>query len=224
MIATVEYVERKFREFNEMCFDGALPMLPIKTSNARTFLGIVECNRVPNDDGTWRFCNFRMRISTLVDRPEAVVDDTILHEMIHYYILYNQLQDTAPHGELFLEKMHEINRKFDRNLSVSYSAPKGEADKDTEVREHLVCVMMLHSGQCCVTVAGRSRLFNLWDEVAARPEVAEWKWYRTTNPYFNRYQRSIVLKSYRVERDEVLANLTDARELQRRGSSIFEKK
>ena len=69
------------------------------------------------------------------------MEDTILHEMIHYWILSNQMQDTGPHGEIFIKKMKEINVKFNRNLSVSHKATKEEHDKDTEVRQHLICAM-----------------------------------------------------------------------------------
>lgn len=39
MRPTIEYVERKFDEFNKLCFGGKLPKLPFKISNARNFLG-----------------------------------------------------------------------------------------------------------------------------------------------------------------------------------------
>lgn len=60
-----------------------------------------------------------------MDLPEDVVKDTIIHEMIHYYIMSNQMQDTAPHGKLFIAKMQEINRKFNRNLAVTHRTTKG---------------------------------------------------------------------------------------------------
>jgi len=62
--------------------------------------------------------NFQFVISTKVDLPEAEVEDTIIHEMIHYWILSNQMQDTGPHGDIFKAKMKEINMKYNRNLSI----------------------------------------------------------------------------------------------------------
>lgn len=224
MIPTIEYVERKFNEFNALCFGGKLPLLPFKLSDARTFLGMVQFYREKNADGTWRYFNFVFRVSTKIDMPQEIVDDTILHEMIHYHILYNQLQDTAPHGELFLEMMRDINHRFNRNISVTHKVTNEEHDRDKEVRQHLLCAMRFRNGQWGIIIATRSKIFQLWDEVPNIPDIAEWKWYSTTDPYFNRFQRATSLKVYRVPFDELEEHLTGASELERRGTSIFVKK
>jgi len=71
-----------------------------------------------NPDGTWHYFGFVFRISTVIDLPEREVEDTILHEMIHYYILSNQMQDTSAHGEIFMRMMKDINVRVS-TLSVS---------------------------------------------------------------------------------------------------------
>lgn len=224
MIASLEYIERKFKEYNELCFEGKLKPLPFKLSNARTFLGQVAFMREKNPDGTWHYYGFVFRINIKIDLPEAEVEDTILHEMIHYWILSNQMQDTGPHGEIFIKKMKEINVKFNRNLSVSHKATKEEHDKDTEVRQHLICVSRLRNGRRGITIATKSRLFQLWDEIPNFPNIAEWKWFVSTDPFLNRFPRASSLKIYPVHTDELEEHLKDAKELTRRGNSIMIKK
>lgn len=51
--------------------------------------------------------------------PENEWEDILIHEMIHYFIAYQGLNDNAPHGKLFREKMNEINTKYHRNISIS---------------------------------------------------------------------------------------------------------
>lgn len=220
MKPTIDYIKRKFDEYNQLCFEGKLKPLPFKLSNARSFLGQVQCMRDKNPDGTWHYYDFVFRINSKLDLPENVVEDTILHEMIHYWIFSNQMQDTGPHGEIFIKKMKEINVKFNRNLSVVHQATKQEQDKDTEVRQHLICVSRLRNGRRGITIASKSRIFQLWDEMSKFPGMAECRWVVSTDPYFNRFPRATTAKFYPVHTDELEAHLQGAQELERKGSTI----
>lgn len=121
MIPTIEYIQVRFDEFNVLFFNGSLPPLPIKLSNARSFLGKL-CYKKQR---RWLFgeyynSNFVLRINTRMDLPQELVDDTILHEMIHYYIAVNQLRDARTHGPLFRREMKRINETGGRHISISY--------------------------------------------------------------------------------------------------------
>lgn len=61
MRPSVEYVERKFDEYNALIFGGKLPKLPFKISSARTFLGQIKYFREKNEDGTWNYYGFTIR-------------------------------------------------------------------------------------------------------------------------------------------------------------------
>jgi len=224
MIASLEYIEKKFKEFNDQMFEGKLQPLPFKLSSARTFLGQVRFYQEKQPDGTMRYMNFQFVISTKVDLPEGEVEDTIIHEMIHYWILSNQMQDTGPHGEIFIKKMKEINMQFNRNLSVAHKMTKEEADKDNEVRQHLICVSRLRNGKRGVTVVTKSRLFQLWDEMPKFPNMAELKWVVSQDPFFNRFPRATSPKIYPVPSEELEEHLKGAQELIRSGNSIRIKK
>ena len=124
MIASIDYVKRKFAEYNERCFEGKLEPLPFRLSSARTFLGQVRFKRKPNPDGTWHYSDFIFVISNKRDYPETEVEDTILHEMIHYYDRFTkefhdkQLKASQTHidfdsykDQVFQEMMKEANSK-----------------------------------------------------------------------------------------------------------------
>ena len=87
MRATLEYIKQKFDEYNNLMFEGKLKPLPFKLSNAKSSLGAVLILREKNPDDTWYYYGSVFKTSTLTDLPEDVVEDTIIHEMIHYYIM-----------------------------------------------------------------------------------------------------------------------------------------
>ena len=72
----------------------------------------------------WHFSDFVLRINTRIDLPEYVMEDIILHEMIHYYIAVNQLRDTSSHGRLFRREMARINADGNRHITISYRLSK----------------------------------------------------------------------------------------------------
>lgn len=220
MIPTLDYIERKFNEFNALMFEGKLQPLPFKLSTARTFLGQVKYQQRRLPDGSRRFTNFQFVISTRVDLPEAEVEDTIIHEMIHYWILSNQLQDNRPHGDIFRRKMQEINLTFHRHITVRHKMSQDEVEQDREVRQHLICVSRLRDGRCGITVAAKSRLFQFWDKMPHFPGVIEQYWVLSLDPFFNRFPRALTPKIYPVPADDLEIHLQDAKPLVRTGNSI----
>ncbi len=220
MTATLDYIKRKFEEYNTLMFEGKLQPLPFKLSNARTFLGAVKCQRKKNEDGTWHYHDFEFVISTKVDMTENIVEDTIIHEMIHYWIFSNQMQDNGPHGDIFKKKMKEINMRFDRNISVAHKKTKADMDNDSETRQHLICISKMRGNKMGITIANKSKLFMLWDELPKIPQVVECRWYSSCDPFFNRYPRASSIKIYHISRDDLEEHRKDFKPLVREGDTI----
>ena len=220
MRPTQEYIECRFREFNEQCFGGQLPMVPVRLSSARTYLGQLGFKRKRTLLGGIKNYDFVLRISTHVDLPEQEVEDTLLHEMIHLYIASNQLKDTSSHGQLFRRLMTELNRRYGRHITISHRRTAAEQEQDTQRRLHLLCVSTFESGERGITIAAKSRVFLLWDALSTFPHVVETCWYATYNPFFNRYPRSLTPRIYRISPDDLTIHLKDARPIRRQGSRI----
>lgn len=49
------------------------------------------------------------------------IDEILIHEMIHQYIIQNNIQDTAPHGEIFKQFQNRINLWFRNELKIRIS-------------------------------------------------------------------------------------------------------
>ena len=206
---TTDYIRARFVLFNGMMFGGKLPMPPLKVSNARSTLGQVRCKRHAQRDGTWRYDDFEFVVSGRLGLDARALDDVIIHEMIHYYILSNQIQDTGPHGRVFRRMMEEINSRYGRNIGVRHRLTEAERDADTRRTLHLVCVVK-GDGWTGIIVAARTRVRMLWNAPTRITGVTQWSWFASYDPYWNRYPHVRTLKVYKVEEKELREHLAGA--------------
>lgn len=194
-----------------MCFGGRLPLPAIKLSDAKTFLGRVGYKVRRRRDGTLEKYDFVLHINTRIDLPEAELEDTLLHEMIHYYIGVNNLEDTSSHGQLFTGMMNEINRRFGRHITVTHrgNAQQNEQAVDRRPRLHVVAVITLTDGRTGVKVVPRiiERITMFRRQMMESGRVKSIEFYLTDNPFFNRYPNSTALRVYFLDRETITAQL-----------------
>ena len=213
MTPTIEYLEERFDTFNRMCFDGALPRIPIKLSRARTFVGRLIYRPVRDWRGrVVRREDFVLRISTYFDLPEAEIEDTLIHEMIHYWIAWKGIKDTSSHGKEFRRIMKEINALHGRHLTISHKSTPEEQDRDTRVRDHYFCVSQLADGRTALTVAAQPCIAHIRRAFRWSPTVRSQTWYHSRDPWFNRYPHCRSPKIFPVD-PAVLQPHLDAAEL-----------
>ena len=143
MKPTIQYIQQKVDEFNRQMFDGKLSPVPVSLSNAKTYLGLCVYKRRRKFFGGVEKYDFRLRFSTRIDLPENEVEDTIIHELIHYYIGVNNLKDSSAHGKLFRSIMCSINKKFGRRLTISHKCTSEQREQlmldNLQDAERLVC-------------------------------------------------------------------------------------
>ena len=217
MKATIPYVEKKFEEFNQLMFDGRLPKLPIELSDAKTFLGLCVYKKRRTLLGRTECCDFKLRISTRIDLVEAEVEDIIIHEMIHYYIGYNNLKDSSAHGRVFRHIMNTINEKFGRHIKISHKLTKEEKEQlyDTKRRWRVVAYVTFNDGRTGVKVLPRimPRIANYYNAVSRESSVESIELYMTNNPYFNRYPSSSAFRVHYIDKAEADKHLQGAEKM-----------
>lgn len=225
MTATITYIEQKFSEFNRMMFGGKLPRIPVELSDAKTFLGQCVCRKRRLPDGRIERYDFRLRINTRIDLPEREVEDTIIHEMIHYYIGVNNLKDTSAHGPLFQHLMNSINEKFGRHLTISHktTAEQREQSYDTRQRWHVVALVSFKDGRTGVKVLPRvlPRILNYYNMVGSDSKIEDVRLFMSNDIYFNRFPNSSALTAAFVDGDELTSHLQGAEELRCDGNKII---
>lgn len=220
MTPDIPYIKEKFRKFNQLFFKSSLPEIPVRLSTARTYHGLLQCKMRRNLSGKVEAYDYVLCVSTRYDLPEVEVDDTIIHEMIHYYILYHRIHDDAPHGHQFVGIMNRINAEYGRHVTIRHKIGDECHQRDTEVRQHLICVTEFANGKRGITISTRTRLFQLWNEIPQLSGVVSVRWYISTDPYFNRYPRSSSLKVYTIPQDELEDHLQSAKSLKKIGDTI----
>ena len=210
MKPTVEYLEERFDTFNGMCFEGALPRIPIRLSNARSFVGRLQYRPVRDWRGRIvRREDFVLRISARFDLPEAEVEDTLIHEMIHYWIALEGIKDSSTHGKVFRAKMQEINGRYGRHLTISHKSTPEELDRDTCIRNHHVCVSRLADGRTAVTVAASTCVPRIRRMLRWSPTVRSGVWFVSRDPWFNRFPRCRTAKLFPVDPDELRKHMDE---------------
>ena len=223
MRATKEYIEQMFKYYNELCFEGNLPPLPIELSRARSFMGVFTYRKRINADGEEEPYDMVLRISTVYDMDEESVKDTILHEMIHYYITYNRIKDTSSHGEVFLKIMNDINEKYGRQITVKINKNRKVENTDTEKKGHFICVCEIGFDLVFVHCA-KSKIFQIHQELSSNSKIGKMSWYYTEAPFFNRFPNSIRARFLKINRMELIDNLKGAIELECDGNTLRQKR
>lgn len=214
MKATLEFVKERFAEFNRLCFDGQLPDIPLNISNARTYLGVCRYHKRRKLLGGYEMYGFNIRISARFDLPEQEVEDTIIHEMIHYYIWHKGIRDTSAHGREFRHMMDEINSTYGRHITISHRSNPAlrEQAVDTRPRPHIIALITFRDGRTGVKVlpAIRRNAVRYKRGVMLSGRISTIELYATDDPWFNRFPCSSALNVIYRSHEEILPHLTGA--------------
>lgn len=206
MRPTVEFVQQHFDEWNKRCFHDSLPPIPIQLSRSRTTLGAIVTHRRRSMFGSFKNEVQCMRISIHFDLSESMIVDTIIHEMIHYYIIFHHLHDTSTHGDLFRRMMQQINDSYHRHISVTTHLEV--ADEEQKLRRqqkrlHVVCVSHLNGGQLGITVCAKTRVGELNRLLPKYYHLESMRWYFSVDVLFNRFPVSRTPKIYHITPEEL---------------------
>lgn len=228
MIATLPYIEQRFREYNERIFLGRLSVPKFELSRARTFLG--QYVQRPAHDLTGLLTgakNNLIRISTAYDLTAERLDDVIVHEMIHYYIRVSGMRDTSPHGRVFRSMMNDINRRFGRHIVISFRRD-GEGRvtdrKQQQARWHAVALMRFADGKTGLKVLPRTvqGIVKYHNGVlaACRNTLRSMELYLTNDIFFEQFPTSSALRLHYVDEEEVRGHLANAEQIACDGTTV----
>ena len=209
-----------------------LPDIPVVLSNSKSFVGAVTYKKKRLTGAPY---DFKLRISTRMDLPEEEVQDTIIHEMIHYYIALNHIKDTSSHGKVFRSIMGTINSKFGRHIKISHrpTAEQREEARDKRYKPHIVAVITLKDGFSGIKVIPPTpRSLKTFDRALRRATsvsslsstsslssfssfsspstLTSLEYYLTLDPFFNSYPSSSALRLYPADLETVRSHLVDA--------------
>ena len=124
------YLERKYKEFRDRFFggnEGYLPeSLPIGFCNTLKALGYCQTRtRMNYSTGTRSVLKCEIKLSNSYDFTPKLLDEVLLHEMIHAYLAYSpdRYDNTDGHGPRFIDWCNRINSMSDYHITVKNDTP-----------------------------------------------------------------------------------------------------
>lgn len=202
MRANINFVIEKFKEFNSLCFDDSLPQIELRIGVARRALGSF---RYPvryspmKKRGNGECC---ITISNRFDMPQREIEDTIIHEMIHYWIWLQRLDNEPTHGPAFRAKMKEINSRFCRRITIKHPSVEEISNSDVAIRHHYICVTHWKDGSLGVTIIARTRIFQLHRSWLSDRRIERIEWFWSNDPWFNRFPTARSAKAWKLTRED----------------------
>lgn len=120
------------------------------------------------------------------------LDSVIVHEMIHQYIIQNNIPDTRTHGRIFREYMEKINNTFPGELSISIKSKNPSAIASGNGTETF-CLLLVNQKDnwfCCVISPTKIKYFHhLLTSYKSKGIVADFGWGESNNLIFSTYRR-----------------------------------
>jgi len=223
MRPTLDYIIEKFDYYNQLCFDGKLKRPPILLNTRYSAMGQTGGLGEIDENGKIHWSELRIEISVRRDLPEYEYIDTLVHEMIHYYIMSNDMEDDSPHGRLFRQKMEEITNKHGIRITIQYD-PSEEIMIATRTRNRYICVAETTDGHTYFAVVARNKLFQFWELIPQIEGVSEVRWYVSDRQIFENVPVAVSPALIPIDAGKIHHYLTGARELENTGEIIREKK
>lgn len=224
MIATVQYVQRRFDEFNKTIFKGKLPQIPIIMAQAKTFMGKFECRSRITPNGKRKFYDYKLRINNSIDFPPDTLDDVIIHEMIHYSLAYYGIQDTTPHGIAFRKLMNAINTNFGRHITISHRLLPGQRRTPASGTSgyKVVAVVTLTDDTRGIKVLPRviETILEYYNGIMGSGKAKSIEMWVSNDAFFDTYPRSGALRVYPLSPEVISEHLKDAIKIECDGSTV----
>lgn len=213
------------RSFISKCLLINKPVFEL--SNAKTFLGLCVSLKRKLANGDIEQYNFRLRFNTRIDLEKELMEDIIIHEMIHYFIGFNKLEDSSTHGVVFKHIMNNINDKYGRHLSISHKVSSIEQEQYTSNKRiwHVLAIVQFNNGKTGIKVLPRiePKIIDFCKVLDKEKNIIEYSLYLTDEPYFNNFPNSTALRVNIVDKDIVSKHITKAKRLMISNGKIINK-
>ena len=159
MIITIKEIQNQFNYWNNKVFNNELPVPQFELMQTKHLLGQF-CPRKIMGQYT-----YKIRISVFYDRPLESYIDTIVHEMLHYYIKYKGIKDTSSHGRVWKQYAANISRKYGLTITRTNPANGGateavKAKKEGKMEYVFLCKMKSGRYAAAVIPPGKFGYFN----------------------------------------------------------------
>ena len=169
----------------------------------------------------------QLRFSTAFNLEERELEDTIIHEMIHYFIAYNGLIDRSAHGPLFKAMMQSVNEAHGRNVTISRRMAHGEIAQAKTVKKkwHVIAILHFSSGALGVKVLPRviPKILEYHKGITAASNIRGVDLYLHNDPFFNRFPTSTGRRCHAITPEDIQNHLKGAHTLKIEGGKLIQR-
>ena len=135
MIVTRHNLLNAFYRFNKEYFGNELPLPTLIISNGHRTLGYFKCEITYNGD----VINQSIEISGNYDYTVEQFRDILVHEMIHYYLMYSGEDTKCHHGKAFKKMANEFNKKYGMNITNTIDLSPFKLKEGKSKLWHKIC-------------------------------------------------------------------------------------
>lgn len=201
----VNWLSTNFNQFNKDYFNGELPLPRFRISKARTRLGWlkVETKSVSHrhskanskDNREFTIC-----LSNYWGGDEFFFLNTLLHEMIHYYIVYHRYKDDSPHGTIFRSQMERLNLLgWEVSISKKLCQLKPAENKINGWR--VVLAIVTNDDKYYLCVIGQGSVRRLEKKIQGLTWFKTHSWHITNDSYFQSFRQCRSLRGLPVTKE-----------------------
>lgn len=203
----INFLRERFDFFNKKIFSPQLPDVQLKISNGKRSLGSFRHPRVRPASDARAIALCSISLSNVYDRDQAELEDVIIHEMIHYCVWLNRVNETA-HGPEFRRLMNTINTHYGRNIKITENLPEEVKATDTRKKIHYVVTATMPDGNIAFACVAKSAIRTI-NQVLIQKGLAP-EWYVTLDPWFNNYPTIRTPKLFKITPQDHQAHIIPA--------------
>ncbi len=203
MELTAKMLREWFVQFNAEYFENKLPLPQLTVSNARTQLGQFRCRRVRK--GLFRgyeLTGFAIKVSDYYQLSERDYQQTLLHEMIHYYIAITGVKDSSPHGRLFHQLAQHINEQGGWQITVSERRRNLAVRQENARRQSLLLLLRTTDQRYYLSVVNPNYRNYVGCQAERSPQIADYHFVVSSDSQYTSWTQCRSLRGCRITQEE----------------------
>lgn len=204
MELTAQILRDWFGQFNIRYFGGELPEPRFVVNKAKRLLGQFSCRRVRK--GFFRgyeTVGYTIKISEYYDLSEHEYQSTLLHEMIHYYIMFTRAKDSSAHGRLFRQWMQRLNQDG-WDITISAKTDGFAIREKVADAQYLLLLLETKDGKYYLSVVNPSYQKYIERQLTLAPTIVAHHWVVSRDAQYANWSKVRSLRGKHIIKEEYL--------------------
>lgn len=185
-------LQKEYDKYNHLLFSGKLPRIPLKWDKNKNRGGAVSYFGFRNKPESWEIRY--LSLSNYMERQIEDVIPTLIHEMIHVYIIHNKIKDKS-HGPVFKSMARALGKQVGMEIPITSDITNMSVSSSIKTKTFFMVVF--HRGNSVYGV----QLWNL-DKMNTVKDV-----YQSTQSFLNYMKSNKMWWEYYTSKDRALLKL-----------------